>query len=257
MNPDTTRIISLCGGGTRGYLQICMLKHFLEQAHNDYNISEQVFFSSYDVIAGTSIGGIIALCLAFGVELRDIETIFTEKGKRIFTTRNYIDIVTNSLNASNDSRRPNALQKLFMIANNLPFYQSKHFDSNYGSNILHTILLDIFGNSTLQDLKTHVLIPAYQQNTDTGIIFSNYNSDLYIGQNAKIVDVARATSAAPFYLPTYSFDKNTYVDGGVFCNDPVILACGLATTLKKTSKKTVILSLGTGASKDVNSYEQR
>jgi patatin-like phospholipase/acyl hydrolase len=253
MNPDTTRIISLDGGGTRGYLQICMLKHYSQQAYDQHKISEQVFFNSFDVIAGTSIGGIIALGLAFGIKLCDIENIFIEKAKRIFTTRNYVDVVTNSLNASNDNRRPNILQKLFMIANNLPFYKSKHCESNYGSNILHQTLFDIFGNSTLQDLKTSVLIPAYQQNTNTGVIFSNYNSDLYIGQNAKIVDVALATSAAPFYLPTYSFDKNTYIDGGVFCNDPTVLAYGLAKTLKKTSQKTCILSLGTGISADINS----
>ena len=144
------------------------------------------------------------------------------------------------------------LQKLFMIANNLSFYKSKHFDTNYGSNILHQTLLDIFGNSTLQDLKTSVLIPAYQQNTNTGIIFSNYNSDLYIGQNAKIVDVARATSAAPFYLPTYHFDKNTYIDGGVFCNNPKVLAYGLARTLKKTSKEILVYDFATGTS--INSY---
>lgn len=253
MNPDTTRIISLLGGGTRGYMQICWLKLFVQKIYDENKISEQVFFNSCDVIAGTSIGGIIALGLAFGIKLCDIEKIFIEKAKRIFTTRNYVDIITNSLNASSDSRRPNILQKLSMIAYNLPFYKSKHCQSNYGSNILHQTLFDIFGNSTLQDLNTTVLIPAYQQNTNTAVIFSNYNSDLYIGQNAKILDVARATSAAPFYLPAYSFDQNTYIDGGVFCNDPTVLAYGLAKTLKKTSKKTCILSLGTGISADINS----
>ena len=247
MNPNIIRIISFDGGGTRGIGQLFFLeKLIVELNNNPTKITERQLINSFDVIAGTSIGGIITLCLSFGLSIQEIKVMFIEKAKRIFTTRTISEIFTSSVNAKKDSNKPNKLKKLIMIANDYPFYKSKDLRSDYGSGILHQVLVEIFGNSTLKDLKIPVIIPAYQKNNNKIKVFSNINSELYIGQNTKIVDVARATSAAPIYLPPYSFDGNTYIDGGIFCNNPTLLAIELAKTIKKNSKKMCILALGTG-----------
>jgi patatin-like phospholipase/acyl hydrolase len=254
MDSNTIRVISFDGGGTRGIMQLFFLeKLIVKLTNNPKKITEQQLINSFDVIAGTSIGGIIALCLSFGLSIENIKAIFIEKAKRIFTIQTLSEIFTTNINAKKDSNRPNKLEQLIMIANDYPFYKSKSSKSNYGSNVLHQVLIDIFGNSTLKDLKIPVIVPAYQKNNNKIKVFSNINSELYIGQNARIVDVARATSAAPIYLPPYSFDGNTYVDGGVFCNDPVLLAIELAKTIKIHSKKMCILQLGTGIKDHANS----
>jgi len=223
MDPNITRILSFDGGGTRGIAQLSFLEKLIYEINSEKKITEKELLNSFDVIAGTSIGGIIALCLSFGLSIKNIKEIFTIKAKRIFTIRTLKEIFTMNINATNNSNRPNELQKLIMIARDYPFYKSKSLESNYGSSMLHKVLVDIFDNATLKDLKIPVIVPAYQNNNKV-VVFSNVDSQFYIGQNAKIVDVARATSAASIYLPPYSFDGKTYIDGGIFCNNPTILA---------------------------------
>lgn len=242
MDQNTLRILSLDGGGARGYMQLAFLAKVLKQVKT----SEREFWNSFDIMAGTSVGGIIVLSLAFGLKLKDIISIFKEKLPRIFTTRSFTDTVSGSFNASKDSNRPNTLQKILKLSTGSHFYEPAHTTSGYGSNVLDQMLSATFGNATLKDINIPVLIPAYQQNTDKAVIFSNISDSGYIGQNEKIVDVARATSAAPLYLPPHSFGGNTYIDGGIFCNNPTQLALIAAQSLKKNAKKCCVFSLGTG-----------
>jgi patatin-like phospholipase/acyl hydrolase len=244
MNQNTSRVLSFDGGGARGYISICFLEKIIK--HPDLKMTEQEFINSFDVIAGTSIGGIIALSLSFGLSIKEVKVFFTEKAKRIFTTQSLYEIFTKSTDAKKDSYSPSKFRKLIMIANGFSFYESRSSQSNYGSALLYQILIDIFGNSTLKDLKKPIVIPAYQKNTNKVIFFSNVDNELYTGRNTRIADVACATSAAPMYFPPYSFDGNTYIDGGIFCNNPTLIAISLVKSIKIYSKKLCILSIGTG-----------
>lgn len=250
MNKDIIKVLSFDGGGMRGYGQICFLQKIVKQILNTHKEieTERDFFSNFDIMAGTSIGGILALGLAFGMKLEEIETIFLEKGKRIFTTRRFSEVITGSIHAKRDSKKPKKIQKLLMLLKGIPFYQSKHSDSDYGDSALHKMLFNIFGNARLSDLNVPVLVPAYQKDANKGVFFSNIEHPICFGKNSKIIDVARATSAAPIYLPPYSFDGRVYIDGGFFCNNPTLIALFL---VNKSDKKPWILSLGTGLKKDL------
>jgi predicted acylesterase/phospholipase RssA len=231
-DPNTIRILSFDGGGERGYLSLNFFSRFV----NQWGIDPATIASQFDVITGNSVGGIIALGLAFGMTPEELLPFFTVQGPYIF-----------SLSSLIPSLRPNLAAKLALIASDIPFYQSSGPTANsYGSGLLAATLVNTFGSNTLQDLKTNVVIPSYQNDNSTYVLFSNYNAATYIGQNELISNVALATSAAPIYLPSASFNNHIYLDGAVYMNNPADFGRVLAQTIKPTANRTCILSIGTG-----------
>jgi len=241
-DPNTVRILSLDGGGVRGYLSLKWLQRFIQQ----WGISSSELWKHFDVISGTSIGGIQALGYAHGRSPEFLEPFFLEKAKRIFTTRN----VPIGCDADSDSSRPSFLTKIALIIQNDPFYKSACApdagNSNYGDNILQQTLVDNFGVNTLNNLKTTVLIPSYEKDTSKYLFFSNHNDLMFKGQNDTIVNVARATSAAPVYLPKHTFNGHDYIDGGIYQNNPADVALSLGKVIKPLANRFCVLSLGTG-----------
>lgn len=232
-DPNTLRILSFDGGGERGYLSLSFFQKFVQL----WGISPSSIASQFDVITGTSVGGIIGLGLAFGLTPSTISNFFTVQGPYIF-----------SLSSLTPSLRPGLAAKLALIATDTPFYQSSGpTAASYGSGLLAATLTSIFGTNTLQNLQTKVIIPSYQYDNSKYVLFSNLNnySD-FIGQNELISNVALATSAAPIYLPSLSLNGHTYIDGGVYMNNPAEFGRTLAQMVKPTATRTCILSLGTG-----------
>lgn len=249
MDPNTVRILSLDGGGMRGYLSLKFLQLFVQQ----WGIPGADLWKYFDVIAGTSIGGLQALAYANGGSPEELESFFTEHGQWIFTIRSIGDI--GFCNASYPSNRPNLVQKLGLVALDEPLYKSAcpapgyPQDSNYGNVILQQELINYFGNSTMQDLKTKVVIPAYRYDTQSYVNISNDSSTgMFVGQSNLISNTALATSAAPVYLPSMNFGEPTheYIDGGVYQNNPAEIALSLGRALKPRSNRYCVLSLGTG-----------
>ena len=231
-DPNTLRILELDGGGERGYLSINFLQKFVQQ----WGVSPSSLFSQFDVICGTSIGGIMALGLASGMSVSQLLTFFTVQGPYIF-----------SLSSVIPSLRPNLAAKLALIATDTPFYQSSGpTAANYGYGLLTSTLTSIFGTNTLQSLRTKVIIPSYQYDNGRYVLFSNVNYPDFIGQNELITNVSLATASAPIYFPSLSLNGHTYIDGGVYNNNPAELGRTLAQMIKPNATRTCILSLGTG-----------
>ena len=242
MNPNTTFVLVLPGGGTRGYLGLKFLQRFLAQ----WGVTQGDLHKYANVIAGTSVGGILAMSYAYGLTPDQLESFFLVQSPRIFTIRTAAELATASHNASLSSNRPSTTQKLLLIGTNDPFYASPYPDSNFGDNILQQVLVNLFGTDTLASLKTTVVIPSFQKDVSRDVMFSNFNDPMFIGQTEQIVNVARATSAAPIYLPHYSFNGHDHIDGGIYANDPAQTAIELAKSIKPTSTKMCVLDLGTG-----------
>lgn len=256
MDSNTIRILTLAGGGTRGELHRVWLELFVDKYLNGDGNNLWKYF---DIIAGTSIGGILALSYAFGKSPKEMGEFFQKYSKRIFTTRN----VPIGINANSDSSKPSFGLKVEMIVTKDPFYlpaapikdgvntyswDNDDWDnySNYGSNILHDVLCKNFNDKTLQDLKTRVIIPAVCRGLSQYVYFSNIQEPEFHKPNAKIVDVARATSAAPVYLPEYRIDGVKYSDGGTFANFPAETAIAAGYMIKPLANRLCILGLGTG-----------
>ena len=253
-DPYTLRILEIDGGGERGYLALNFLNRFVEY----WGIDPSTIWKQFDVICGTSIGGILSTALAAGRTPGQLLPFFTDQGPYIF-----------SLSSLIASLRPNFLAKIGLVLTNTPFYQSSGLTAeDYGAGLLYKTVRDMLkedpedstsADLTLQDLKTNVIIPAFRTNTSNPSItqkaaytmFSNLNYAEFTGRTALASDVALSTSAAPVYLPSYSFIDNLgftniYIDGGIYQNNPAYFGRNLAQMIKPTAKRTCILSIGTG-----------
>jgi patatin-like phospholipase/acyl hydrolase len=197
---------------------------------------------SVDFFSGTSIGGIVALALAAGVPATKIADAFKEYGPKLFARR----------------RKPNAVMNAWRLARNV-------FSAPYSNGILETLVSDLVGkDKRLGELDRYVLIPAFNLRTGQIQWFRNYNPDKpdepnYEFANAKVTDIALATSAAPTYFRPHDFkitftddagtttrDMGDYVDGGVFANCPDLRAHHEAVCVLRCKESTVnILGIGT------------
>lgn len=246
---NIVRILALDGGGTRGYAQVKFLERFCKDA-NIKNLGK-----IFDIIAGTSIGGINAVAFANGMMPEDLEKFFTEKAKWIFTIRSIKDIFSN--NASIPSNKPNKLQMLYMISTSNPFYKSVSEKSNYGSARLFNEMKKVFEDKLLTQLETNVILPAYDFSTCTPIIFTNIKSIQNTFTNIKIVDALMATASFPIYFSSFLINSKNIVDGGFFQCNPSMLAFTVAKKIYPSAKKYCVLSIGTGRKKYTMDFESK
>lgn len=239
---STVKVLSLDGGGMRGLISACILKKIVDR----WGINPNELYRHFDVITGTSIGGILALAVASGVSLDILVNFFTVNGPYIFTTSRFFPSVA-----------PSILTKLSVLSGlSNSFYPAG--TSGIGVDKLYSTLSSVLGDATLQDMKTNVLITSFEKNdvdpvfekyTNTPVYFSNISSDILPslqGQNLKAVDVGMCTSAAPLYFPPYTIGGSSYIDGGVVNNNPAAVALSVAKSLKPTANRSCVLSLGTG-----------
>ena len=175
--------LSLSGGGYKGLYSA----HVLARLEEDLNCR---IAQKFDLLAGTSIGGIIALALALEIPAKDIEKMFLEKGKEIFRKRTF-------------------------------FSSGLIIKSKYSNKGLYKVLNDLFGNKTIGELKHRVIIPIVNYTEGKPqIVKTPHNIVLQNDKKMKIVDVALATSAAPTFFPVYSTNEGDFVDGGLIANHP-------------------------------------
>jgi patatin-like phospholipase/acyl hydrolase len=79
------------------------------------------------------------------------------------------------------------------------------------------------------------------------VVFSNFNDPAYfIGNTETIVNVCRASSAAPVYLPAHNFNGHYYSEGGVYANDAILAAINVGLSVKPNATRIVIVDVGTG-----------
>ncbi|KXG09104.1 hypothetical protein AT864_02569 [Anoxybacillus sp. P3H1B] len=187
------QILSIDGGGIKGLYSAVILADFEERYGQLYK--------HFDLICGTSTGGIIALALAAGIPAKEIVNLYVEHGSVIFPYKNRIY---------------RGIQKLKQI-----FLVSKYNDKN-----LKSALQSVFKDKRIKDCKTRVLIPT--SNITTGepcIIKTDHADRLNRDSNHLLVNVALATAAAPTYfpiqkIPTMPNSDDQFVDGGLFSNNP-------------------------------------
>ncbi len=221
---NPVKILSIDGGGIRGIIPAIVLAE-IERRTN------RPIASLFDLIAGTSTGGILALGLTVpkspGGPLYSAEqlvNLYQREGSRIF------------------SRSP--LRTVFAV-DNLTW-------KKYSSTGIEQVLLEYFGDSRLRDAVTDVLIPCYELERRLPFFFRSTNARRRPDYDFPARDVARATSAAPSYfepvrLPAGTHDKHyTLIDGGVFANNPAACALVEARTIHPNAAGYLAVSLGTG-----------
>jgi patatin-like phospholipase/acyl hydrolase len=183
------RVLSIDGGGIKGVFPAS----FLTTLEESLGANPAEFF---DLIVGTSTGGIIALGLGLGLSARDILTFYEQHGPVIFAGNRFVRFL-------------------------------RHIGlSKYSSAPLRTALESVFGDRTLGESSKRLVIPS--ANLDTGEVHiwkTAHHIRFERDYRARVVDVALATSAAPTYFPTHRCAAGSpLIDGGVWANNPIGVA---------------------------------
>ncbi len=214
MIPPTSKfqILALSGGGIKGLYTARMLAHWEDEILNGEPIG-----SRFDLITGTSIGGIIACAIAAKIPMRKVVEMFEVRGPEIFKKRKF-----------------STLSSLFR-----PSYQQEHLKSSLTSLLPENMLY--------RELQRPLLIPAFNMTTGKLKVFKTpYKASWINDAGLRVVDVALATSAAPTFFQLAQLDDGGYADGGICANAPDLIALHEAEHfLGRTLESISLLSLGT------------
>ena len=238
------QILSLIGGGIRGAFVTSYLKEL--EAKLGRPIAE-----SFDLIAGTSTGGIIASGLASGLSAAKMHDFYVRYGEQIFTPRpaykakgiwRYIFPIADKVFKK---RTGNGLDAAFR-ARFCPFALEASFKEG-------------FGDRTLGDVQfTRLIMPAVNLSKGRPHVFRSRHVPKGVNdQHIKVAEAIIAATAAPTYFPHREINGDAYVDGGVWAADPSLLAVAEAIRIQQFDKQIDkgahnetddihLLSIGTG-----------
>ena len=188
------RVLAIDGGGIKGVLPAAFLAK-VEEATNERIVDH------FDLIAGTSTGGIIALGLGMGIPASKILAFYRERGPAVFG------------------------QPEMWLARLLRFMRWP-FCPKYSSDILRSEMVAIFKDRKLGESETRLVIPAYHRDQQGVYVFKTAHHPRFeMDYREKVVDIALATAAAPVYFPAHRLPSGSHLlDGGIWGNNPVGLA---------------------------------
>ena len=236
------RILSLDGGGIRGaFAAACLarLEKELQRPITDY----------FDLITGTSTGGIIALALGLGEPASRIQRLYDERGSLIFTRRPPLPLPR--------------WQRAFLSIAKRKFPgldEGALHRSKYAADGLRDTLTDVFGTRTIEDATaSRLVIPAVDLIYGRTITFKTpHQPDFIRDRCLRAVEVGLATSAAPTFFPhAHIGPGSVYSDGGLWANNPALVGYVEAMKIREICRRPDLdpvfgpedvhmLSIGTG-----------
>lgn len=243
MDDGVKTILAIDGGGIRGLIPALTLAELTNRLKS--RGKDEALHRYFDLIVGTSTGGIIAAGLAAPHP--------NDENQAAMTAQGLVDLYRQNGNAIFDRDRFRNIREAFER-----FTLTTIFQEKYSADSLQQILQEHLGDSELRDALTNVVITAYDIDSRRtvwlrgGSSINALNDDMGSKHNFYFWEAARATSAAPTYFEpaavTNLATKETLslVDGGVFANQPAVCGFAEARALGWRSDKINVLSLGTG-----------
>ena len=204
------RILSLSGGGYRGLFTACILSDIEKEAGRPLN-------EIFDLICGTSIGGIIATGAALGVPCEKISSSLETFGPAIFPK----------------TKKFKAL-----------------YTAKYAREPLESAIKSILPNHDLPfaDIEKNAFVTALDSTTGSPHLINTRQFSSENNSSLSILDALLSTSTAPTYFPPYLVAGRSYIDGGVIANAPDLVA--LTQTMRHKHKDLSdcwMLSVGTAS----------
>jgi predicted acylesterase/phospholipase RssA len=206
------QILALDGGGVRGIFSVALLAG-LEQ-----DLGRPVV-SCFDLVVGTSTGGIIAAALGAGMSAEAMVDLYASKMTSIFPG-------------------PHRLRDLRRLLR-----------PKYGATGLERVLREVLGDRLLGESRVPLVIPSFDLGENTVYLFKTpHHPRLKRDWRVPLWQVAMATSAAPTYFPAFCLpgDSVRLVDGGVWANNPAMVGVTEAVSMFGQPLDTVrVLNIGT------------
>ncbi|MGH9733081.1 MAG: patatin-like phospholipase family protein [Candidatus Acidiferrales bacterium] len=220
------KVLAIDGGGIRGIIPALILGEIQKRLGAD-------LYKFFDLISGTSTGGIIAL--GVGTQSKngqpysptELADLYVENGPAIFNKT----FITPIKNFGRPKYSPDALQ---------------------------STLVEFFGDTQFSTALSPLLISSYDLQGQIPFFFKSHRIAENPNYNWPVVSIARATSAAPTFFPPLQLVRGTdnyaLVDGGVFVNNPAMAAYAEARALYTDAAQFIIISVGTGDRQDQITY---
>ncbi|OAV43964.1 CBASS cGAMP-activated phospholipase [Lewinella sp. 4G2] len=193
---NTYNILSIDGGGIRGLYAAAVI-HQIER-----NLGP--IHTGFDMVCGTSTGGLIALGLITGMSAKDLRKFYFDRGAKIFPRKTQF------------ARLLGHIKQLL--------------GNGYSSETLKKEIEEVFGTeAVMADALIEGLIPSYNISKGQPIVFKSPHeaADYCRDGSIPIVDIAMATASAPTYFRNHTIDHDNLpntncTDGGVWCNNPAL-----------------------------------
>ena len=227
------RILSLDGGGIRGLISA----HWIDAV--EQAIQPRQVRDSFDLLAGTSTGSILACALSCGLKPADMIKLYQDEGPRIFP--------------GPAARRLNRIGRIFSDGFSAPKYSNKG---------LIGALQNVFGTRLFGELPKPTMVVSYDTIKRKPVIFKSWRDEY---RDLPVWQVCVASSSAPTYFPSFVMpstdaastspdgERNwSLIDGGVVANNPAACVLAEALRLNRENKtpvsveEIVLASIGTG-----------
>lgn len=212
----TFRILCLDGGGIKGVFTAAVLAR-LEESTGLRTLDH------FDLIAGTSTGGILAIGLGLGLSAQELLDFYVQRGPIIFPSTGRI------------AKTAGVFRQIFS-------------GPKLSGNVLREELVAVLGDRKFGESKARLLIPAYDAVGSRIYVFKTAHLPRFVNDiKLPAADVALATSAAPTYFAAASIlHGGRFVDGGVWANCPAMVAITEAVAMLGQSIEDIrLLSVGT------------
>ncbi|KAK9067077.1 hypothetical protein SSX86_014401 [Deinandra increscens subsp. villosa] len=247
-------ILSIDGGGIRGIIPGVILE-YLESELQALDGEDARLADYFDVVAGTSTGGLIATMITAPNEnkrplyaAKDIVSFYLENGPKIFP------------------RVGGPFDGFIKTLKTL-------FGPKYNGKYLKSLVTGLLGTTKLSQTLTNLIIPSFDIKNMQPVIFSSFQVPREPSLDAQLSDICIGTSAAPTYLPAHYFlngDREfNLIDGGIAANDPSLVATGeLTRQVMKADPnfpaimpldytRYLLISIGTGTQTQTPKYDAK
>ncbi|GGF25816.1 patatin [Halobacillus andaensis] len=205
------KILCIDGGGIRGILPVTILKAIEKDLKKPIG-------ESFDLVAGTSTGAIIAASIALRKRMEDVLHFYQMYGEKIFTRQAKVGL----------------------------------FKSVYSDRDLRHMLRDVFKEVKLADVEQPLLIPSVDITHGKPFTYRSHADEADKGvSDIFLWDAVLSSCSAPVYFPPNNISQRYLsIDGGLWANNPSMAAITEAIKSFNTGLEEVnVLSFGTGKQK--------
>lgn len=211
------RILSIDGGGIKGIYPAAVLSQLEAKLLGGRSIA-----GYFDLIVGTSTGGILALGLGAGRTAQELLQLYVREGKQVFPQCGWLKQKWRECSGFTAPR--------------------------YDQTALKSMLDGVLQSREFADAGTRLCIPAFEGHHGEVFVFKTPHHPDYCKDGfEKMTTIGLATSAAPTYYAALDSGGYRYVDGGIWANNPTMIGVVDALACFSVDSAQIrVLSLGCG-----------